>query len=182
MSTITPSLFPYAVTLLLAAPAQPVFRPSPNPVTEAVRQSLEQHSKHLVAAAQLMPADKYAYHPTEPQMTFGQLVVHIVQTNTAICSGIGAVPADDVWKLAASESKDVLVAALTRSFALCADALGKVTDAALGEEVSMMGKRTGLSRALAMTTIVADWADHYSTAASYLRLNGLLPPSAQPKK
>jgi hypothetical protein len=31
-----------------------------------------------------------------------------------------------------------------------------------------------------MIDIVADWADHYSTEASYLRLNGILPPSAQP--
>ena len=30
--------------------------------------------------------------------------------------------------------------------------------------------------------IAADWADHYSTAASYLRMNGILPPTAQPKK
>jgi hypothetical protein len=33
-----------------------------------------------------------------------------------------------------------------------------------------------------MVTLAVDWADHYSTAASYLRLNGILPPSAQPKK
>jgi hypothetical protein len=33
-----------------------------------------------------------------------------------------------------------------------------------------------------MITIANDWADHYSTAASYLRLNDILPPSAQPKK
>jgi hypothetical protein len=26
------------------------------------------------------------------------------------------------------------------------------------------------------------WADHYAAAAQYLRLNGILPPSAQPKK
>jgi hypothetical protein len=38
---------------------------------------------------------------------------------------------------------------------------------------------------IANSTIVilaADWADHYSMAASYLRLNDVLPPSAQPKK
>ena len=39
-----------------------------------------------------------------------------------------------------------------------------------------------MSRATALITIVVDWADHYSTAASYLRLNGLLPPTAAPKK
>jgi hypothetical protein len=45
-----------------------------------------------------------------------------------------------------------------------------------------MGRRTGQSRATALITIANDWADHYSTAAAYLRLNGILPPSARPKK
>jgi hypothetical protein len=36
------------------------------------------------------------------------------------------------------------------------------------------------SRASTVITLVADWANHYSTAASYLRLNGILPPRAQP--
>jgi len=30
--------------------------------------------------------------------------------------------------------------------------------------------------------IAEDWADHYSTAAAYLRQNDILPPTAQPKK
>jgi hypothetical protein len=33
-----------------------------------------------------------------------------------------------------------------------------------------------------MLILAADWADHYSTAASYLRLNQILPPTEQPKK
>ena len=45
----------------------------------------------------------------------------------------------------------------------------------------MMGRATGLSRAVSVLGIVDDWADHYSTAAAYLRLNGILPPTAQPK-
>ena len=115
-------------------------------------------------------------------MTFGKPVVHIVQTNVAICSAIGAMPAPDVWILAETEPKDALVTAIKHSFAFCTEALAKVNDTALGEEVSMMEKPTGQSRSPPMITIAIDWPDHYSTAASYLRLNGLLPPSAQPKK
>ena len=37
-------------------------------------------------------------------------------------------------------------------------------------------------RAFALIALTNDWADHYSSAAMYLRLNGLLPPTAQPKK
>jgi len=33
-----------------------------------------------------------------------------------------------------------------------------------------------------VVTASEDYGDHYSTAAMYLRLNGLLPPTAQPKK
>ena len=36
--------------------------------------------------------------------------------------------------------------------------------------------------AFALIALTNDWADHYSAAAMYLRLNGLLPPTAQPKK
>lgn len=174
-------------TLVLAAllstqAAPPEFKPSANPVSDAVRQALVQQSKHLIDAAELMPADKYGYHPTDAQMTFGKLVAHIVQTNVAICSAIGGTPAADVFKIAGTEPKEALVAAIKQSFTACTEALAKVSDAQLGEEVSMMGRRTGQSRAAAMITIANDWADHYSTAASYLRLNGILPPSAQPKK
>jgi len=33
-----------------------------------------------------------------------------------------------------------------------------------------------------VVTMAQDYGDHYSMAAMYLRLNGLLPPTAQPRK
>jgi uncharacterized damage-inducible protein DinB len=172
-----------AATLASNQAATPEFKRSPNPVIDAVRQVLVQQTKNLVESAELMPADKYGYRPTEAQMTFGALVVHIVRTNTLICSAIGNTPVSpDVMKLADTEAKDTLVAAIRQSFSYCTDALAKVTDAQLGEEASMMGRPSGMSRAAALITIANDWADHYSTAAAYLRLNGILPPSAKPKK
>jgi uncharacterized damage-inducible protein DinB len=178
------SLATFVATLILvpAAVVAQDAKPSANPVTESARQMLAQHAKYLIASAELLPAEKYSYHPTEAQMTFGQLIVHIVQTNSMICSGIGDLKIPDVMNLAATESKDALVTAIKQSFTHCSDALAKLDDGKLGEEVIMMGKRTGMPRARAVLVIVADWADHYSTAASYLRLNGILPPSAQPKK
>ena len=57
-----------------------------------------------------------------------------------------------------------------------------LADARLAEEISIFGHPTGQSRAAAIVTLAADWADHYSTAASYLRQNGILPPTARPAK
>src|SRR5829696_3288579 len=177
------TLFLVTVASLIWSPAAAQeFKPSANPVSDFVRQQVAQQSKNLVQSAELMPAEKYGYHPTEPQMTFGKLVVHVVQTNTMLCAGIGNVPADaGVMKLSDTAPKDALVAAIRQSFAFCTEALAKLADAQLAEEVSMMGRRTGMSRAAALVTISNDWADHYSTAAAYLRLNAILPPSARPK-
>jgi hypothetical protein len=35
---------------------------------------------------------------------------------------------------------------------------------------------------MAAFALASGWADHYGMAAIYLRLNGIVPPTAQPKK
>ena len=91
-----------------AAQGSPVFTPSANPVSDAVRTLLARESKNLVGSAELMPAEKYAFQPTPAQMTFGQLVAHIVQTNVFICSGIGSTPSpmtpDELKKLSGTDA------------------------------------------------------------------------------
>jgi hypothetical protein len=37
-------------------------------------------------------------------------------------------------------------------------------------------------RAMAVFFLAGGWSDHYGAAAQYLRLNGIVPPTAQPKK
>ena len=132
-----------------------------------VRLSLVQQSKHLIDSAELMPADKYGYRPTEAQMTFGKLMVHIVQTNVVICSAIfGELPVRPCSKLAQTAGEG---RARRRCETAVADCTGprsaRVNDTAAGR--AMMSD-PGLSRASAMLTIANDWADHYSTAASYV--------------
>ena len=41
------------------------FKPVTSPVSDTVRQLLVQHSQHLIASAELMPAEQYTYRPTE---------------------------------------------------------------------------------------------------------------------
>jgi len=52
-----------------------------------------------------------------------------------------------------------------------------VTDATMGEQLPFFGGRK-MTRAAIMTLTTGDWADHYSQYANYLRLNGMLPPTA----
>ena len=151
-------------------------------MSTVLKESLPRQQKNLVAAAEEMPAEKYSYKPTEQQMEFGHLVVHVLQTNNFLCSKIGDVPeVKAAVPLEASDGKDKLVAGLKASFDFCSSALSKVDDSKLSDQVELFGGRKG-SRAQAMFILAGSWADHYSEAAMYLRLSGLIPPTAQPKK
>ena len=173
------------VAVLMQTPA-PGFTSSASPVTDTMREFVARHGKNLIAAAELLPAEKYAYHPTDAQMSFQQLIAHIVQTNFALCSALSSAPppmtTDELQKTGSMQEKALLVAAMRRSFDYCTEVLTKADDAHLADQASMFGKPTGQSRAAVLITLAADWADHYSTAAGYLRLNGLLPPTARPRQ
>jgi hypothetical protein len=169
------------ICLLLLFVATAVLAQDKNPVTSVVKEIMPRQQRNLVAAVEEMPADKFGYKPTEQQMTFGHLVLHIIESNNYLCSKIGDLPEVKAAPLKESDGKEKLVAALKASFEFCTTALNKVDDSKLADEVELFGGRKG-SRAFALIALSNDWADHYSSAAIYLRLNGLLPPTAQPKK
>lgn len=163
------------ILLLLAAAAASA---QTNPVSDTVRSILARQERNLVAAAQAMPAEKYGYHPTPQQMSFGQLMLHIANSNLFLCSKISGQAAPAGPKLTATSSKDDLVTHLRGSFSFCHDALANVSDADLGQPVTLFGGRQQ-PKAAAMIAITDDLSDHYATAANYLRLNGILPPTAR---
>jgi len=148
-----------------------------NPVSGALKDILPRFSKNMTAAAEAMPADKYGFKPTPEMNAFGHLVMHIAQSNNTFCSKISGTSAPDV-KLSDSDPKDKLVAAVKASFDFCASTLEKVDDSKLGDQMMLFGSPA--SRAAAMLTLGRSWTDHYATEAIYLRLNGILPPTAQP--
>jgi DinB superfamily len=170
-----------AALMPFAAPAQQAASAEANPVSNALRAIVARQSKVVVAAAEEMPADKYSFHPTPAQMTFGKLVAHMATSNVGLCSTISGVPAPKSEPLTETDPKDKLVDALKASFDFCMQSLAGLDDSKLGEPLPFFGGRTA-PRATLMFVLAADFSDHYSTAASYLRLNGLLPPSAQPRK
>jgi hypothetical protein len=149
-------------------------------VAEAFRNVVRDEGKNLTAAAEVMPADKYSYKPTPKQMSFGEIVVHLAQGNDFLCGSIGGMKAPERPKVTPTASKEALVARLKETFQFCDQALASLDDTKLGEQLPMFGGKT-MSRAAVEMVTVGDWADHYSQVANYLRLNGLLPPTAMKK-
>lgn len=154
---------------------------TPNAVNAAAKRVLDRYSKDLVGTAQTMPAEKYSYHPTPEEMPFGASIAHIAEVNNFTCARFSDLPAPDGPKVTDKDSKEKLVAALQASLDYCSQSLAKLDDAKLGESVSFFGGRPA-TRAVAVFELIDDLADHYGALSVYLRLSGLLPPSAQPKK
>jgi uncharacterized damage-inducible protein DinB len=151
-----------------------------NPVSSAVRSIVAREAKNLIAAFEEMPAEKYNFHPTPQQMTFGHLAMHITGSNYYLCSKVSGQAAPQAAKVTEDSPKPELVAAVKASFAFCETALAKVDDSGLSARMPFFGGRE-VTRAMGLIAIPEDLADHYAMAAMYLRLNGLLPPTAQPR-
>jgi uncharacterized damage-inducible protein DinB len=163
-----------------AKPAAPAAT-TKDPVANSLRGLLPRSQNNTIGAIEAMPADKFSYKPTADQMTFAHLVVHIIGFNNGFCAKAADVPAPKIDEPKETDSKDQLLAAAKASYAFCTDALSKMDDSKLGDNIEIFGGRQA-PRALASLILASGWADHYATAAMYLRLNGVLPPTAQPKK
>lgn len=149
-----------------------------SPVSDALRSIAQRSASNLVDAAEEMPAGKYGFKPTPAQMSFGDVIVHLSNGNDFLCSKISGDAPPKRSDLDAKASKEKLIARLKETFEFCSSSLAKVDDSNLGAKVPFFGGHE-VSRAQAMFATAEDWADHYSQLAIYLRLNGLLPPTAK---
>lgn len=164
----------------LAAQAKPA-APSASPVADAFRAMEQRYSRILVAAAEAMPAEKYAYRPTPAQMSFAEIQVHLAnEGNDDLCGKLTGIPVPKRTAVDTTATKDQLVARLKETFQFCDTALAHLDDSKLSQPIQLFGPNP-FSQASAILITVGDWADHYSQEANYLRLNGVLPPTARPR-
>jgi uncharacterized damage-inducible protein DinB len=152
-----------------------------NPVVASAREIFERQVKFIAAAADEMPADKYSYHPMPDQWSFGKIVSHVATVDFLVCSMISGTPMPQNEKVTETDSKEKMASALQASFDFCSKALTNLQDSQLGDTVKFFGGREA-PRARALFELTGDLEDHYSQLAGYLRLNGMLPPSAKPRK
>ncbi|MBT9331628.1 DinB family protein [Paracidobacterium acidisoli] len=165
----------------LAAPLALSAQTTANPIVSSAREIYARQSKLIVAAAEEMPADKYSYHPTPDQWSFGKVTSHIAMSSYAVCSMLSGTAVPDGAKVSDTDSKDQIVAGVKAAFDFCDKALGGLQDSSLGDTITFF-RGTHAPRARALFELTGDLQDHYSQQAGYLRLNGMLPPSAKPRK
>ena len=167
-----------AVLLLPAAlAAQPPAAPAPpDGVILSFVRFADIFGSRLVDAFDSIPAAKYDYRPTSVQQTIGYIAQHLENANYSLCERMG----DLKYKRTAKDSladtvkarwpKDTLVTRLRASLRFCDDAI---------ERIPQLTSPALASTLLAFET---DLAEHYSQLSVYMRVLGLVPPSALPPK
>jgi uncharacterized damage-inducible protein DinB len=189
MKVSRPLLVALVLPVTLVA-QQPSGQPPTDPVTTAFRGRITGLHRNLAQAFDSVPEKLFSYKPTPQQLSIGYIAQHLANDNYLFCDAFGAAkssrPEEDTAtpdSVKATWPKDKLMAKLKESFTFCAAALQSLTDAKLAEQTTMTfnGNSRSVTRAQMALGHALDLADHYSQMANYMRLNGILPPTALPR-
>lgn len=131
---------------------------------------------YIVAAAEEMPEDKYSYQPVPEVRSFGQILGHVANAQYMFCHAVTGKEGGPPENFEERTTKAGLVEAVKMAFAAC-DAAYALDDARVMEEMQFFGQ-TG-SRLWVLNFNVAHNWEHYGNLVTYLRANGLVPPSSQ---
>jgi uncharacterized damage-inducible protein DinB len=163
--------------------------PAPNGVARTFLSFGPPYGGWLLMAFDSIPASQYGFRPTPVQQSVGYIAQHLEHANYGLCTTFGAqqhiMTAKDSLAdtIKAQWPKDTLISRVRASLVFCRDAIEKLTDAHLADELTVdtpSGPQTVL-RARYLILLVTDLAEHYSQLSSYMRLLGLVPPSALPR-
>jgi uncharacterized damage-inducible protein DinB len=176
-------LFP-ALTAAAQSPAQAAGAAAPGPSAVAGVRELWQTSRdYILAAAEQVPEQDYAFRPTPDVRTMGQLFAHVAASQRMLCAMALGERNDSG---AAGTTKAAIVAALRASNDDCARAYATSDgDAArlAPPSDSISASLLGTSRTRFYVLAMNAWHDneHYGNVVTYMRLRGMVPPSSQPK-
>lgn len=131
---------------------------------------------YIIAAAEQMPEDKYGYAPTPEVRNFGQIIGHVAGAQYMFCGAASGETAQPPENFEDRSSKAGLVEAIKMGFAQCDAAYAMGDEQAMGE-VQFFGQ-TGTRLWVLAFNLSHTW-EHYGNIVTYMRENGLVPPSSQ---
>jgi len=153
-----------------------------NPLTASLRGQYAGVARNVTRAAEAVPADVYAFRPVEGVRSFGELFGHVADYLYLTCAAAaGETDPSGDRDFEAIADKAALVEAVAGGAAYCASVWDGATDAWLLESVdSMLGGQA--PRVSMLTFNTSHINEHYGNLVTYMRLNGIVPPSSAPQQ
>ena len=154
------------------------------PLGAVIQRSFNVFSNYLVMAAQMMPESGYTFKPTPDVRTFREQINHATSAHYSFCNQAGLPPGvqkQTAPAVATLTAKAAVVAALKDSIAYCDRILAAASEAWLMEEADGLGgSSSGLIRGIRAHSFIYNAvhsAEDFGTITTYLRMQGVVPPS-----
>lgn len=135
-------------------------------------------AQQIIAIADRMPEDKWGFKATAAQRSYGEQVMHIVQTDIRFIGALGGKTPAPMVDAKAAANKSASMAALRASFAYGEAVAKEFTDQQWLERIPGMFMGPSVSRLRIIYFDMGHSQDIYGQMAVYLRLNGLVPPAS----
>ena len=173
------------LAIALVALASRVHAQAPaNPVTQALRSAWNSAKMNVRRSADVMPEAKFDFKPVDNVRTFGALLSHVAGASYEFCAAAkGEKPpfAEDAFEKSAT-TKAEIVKALDGAIAYCDEIYRTLDDAKAAQLTGgAFGGPQG-ARAANLIGNTGHFQEHYGNLVTYLRINGLVPPSSAPQK
>jgi hypothetical protein len=179
MTTITHALTILTVAVApLAAQTRPAAKPAPASAAMSAEHAVwMQVANYILQSAEDMPDAKFGYKPIPTVRSFGEIIGHVAGSQFMFCAAaLGDSARDEAAIEKGTHTKAELIAAMKASNAYCAKAYA-ISDAAGRAPLTMFGQKQNRFWALVMNT--AHNGESYGNIITYLRMNGMVPPSSK---
>jgi len=176
-----------ALPAALAAQGTPAGPPA-NPTATVFKNRTAAVRRNIIQALDSIPANLYDFKPTDKQLTIGYIAQHVASDSYFFCNVLTDTKTADpdagtADSVKAKLPKETLMANLRAADAFCTDVFSKLDDATItGTTTITQGANSRqVQRIQYALGHAMDLADHYSQLANYMRLKGMIPPTALPR-
>jgi uncharacterized damage-inducible protein DinB len=148
------------------------------PVVRSLETLNDITTTNISATAEMLDEALFSFRPTEEVRSMGELLAHIAGAQYSFCSVAAGEdnPNSENFEQSAT-TKAEINAALDGGFAYCTKVYAGMTDAESTGMVSFFGDDMTKSGVLAFNS--AHNYEHYGNLVTYMRLNGIVPPSSR---
>ena len=154
-----------------------------NPISQSIRDEWNGAKGNVQRSATAMPEAKFGFKPVDSVRTFGQILAHVAGANYIFCSaarGEKSPFAEDAFEKTAT-TRAAIVKALEDSIKYCDTAYAALDDRKAAETIDGAFGSGKTARAAALMGNTGHVQEHYGNLVTYMRINGVVPPSSQPR-
>ena len=174
-----------ALPIVAAAQAKPAApAPNPNPLTKMLADDWNAAKGNVRKSADVMPEAKFSFKPVDTVRTFGAILAHVAGATFEYCSAAKGekTPHTEGEFEKSATTRAAIVKALDDSIAYCDGVFKTMDDKKAMDIVPGAFGGPPAPRAAALMGNTNHFNEHYGNLVTYLRINGLVPPSSAPRK